>query len=295
MFKNIEAKEIRNLDSYLPQSEKEWLESGTFTIENVAIGEKSIRCAFAEGSEGNSLVTMVGGIPRDPERRKNLPLINKLYGHLAIKLAAVRESSVMYNQPATGGSGGDWDKETLQTRARVLAGVSEHFCEKVKPKQVAIVGTSAGAYMAAKSILELQESGINVSKLVLLSPAAYPESIDDIPYGEKFSEIVRTPWNVSDSPIFSILQRFTESGGSVLISFFEDDDPPIPKQIQEYYRNFVKELSDAGGKIKIITIPGVAHNFRRIGSQESKNVVDNDSVRSAAGIFFSFLSQEHNE
>lgn len=92
---------------YLPQSETEWLKTGKFRIETVKIGTKKIRCALAHSSESDRIVVMVGGIPRDPGRREKLPLINKLYGHLAIKLLDHNISSLLYNQPGTGGSSGD--------------------------------------------------------------------------------------------------------------------------------------------------------------------------------------------
>ena len=79
------------------------------------------------------------------------------------------------------------------------------------------------------------------------------------------------------------------SGGSVLISFFESDNPPIPQKIQEYYKQFAQRLSDNGGVISVTTIPGVAHNFRRIGVAEGKNVVDNDSIRATATLIKDFL------
>jgi hypothetical protein len=53
-----------------------------------------------------------------------------------------------------------------------------------------------------------------------------------------------------------------------------------------------KNLAEKGAKIDVITIPGVAHNFRAIGSEESKNVVNNQSVRDTANTIMSFLSRE---
>ncbi len=291
----METKKIKTQpnkqDSYLPQSENEWMETNKFNIETVQVYENQIRCALTKGSEGTQLTTMVGGIPRDQKRRENLPLINKLYGHLALKMLSFNESSLMYNQPATGKSTGDWNKETLQTRAHTLANLSLHFYEKVKSSNLAIIGTSAGAYMAVKSLEELQKNNVKVSKLILLSPAAYPEDVEGVPYGEKFSEIIRKPWNVADSPIFQDLRNFVNGGGSVFISFFEDDHATIPTHIQEYYKKFAKELADSGGKIEITTIHGVAHNFRRIGVPENKNVVDNNSVRTTATNLSKFLSK----
>ena len=277
---------------YLPQSETEWLETGKFEIETVDIDGRQIRCALTRANEGAPLITMAGGIPRDPERRKKLPLINKLYGRLALKALDQNESSLLYNQPATGGSSGEWELETIQSRANILAGVSQRFCEKTNSSKVALVSTSAGAYMSVKALERLKKQHIEVPKLVLLSPAAYPEEIEDVPYGEKFSEILRESWDIAESPVFSRLERYVADGGSVFISFFESDDPPIPQKIQEYYKSFAHRLSENGGAISVTTIPGVAHNFRRIGAAENKNVVDNDSVRTTAVLLNDFLKMD---
>src|SRR3989344_1957050 len=164
---------IRRPD-HLPQSEAEWLETGKFHLETVDIDGRQIKCALTRGLEGEPLVVMAGGIPRDPERRKKLPLINKLYGHLALKALDQNESSLLYNQPATGGSSGEWGKETIESRTDVLAGVSRHFYESTKASELALIGTSAGAYMSVKALEQLKNQNIKVPKLVLLFPGGIP-------------------------------------------------------------------------------------------------------------------------
>ncbi|MGD0328220.1 MAG: hypothetical protein ABSB00_00700 [Minisyncoccia bacterium] len=280
-----------NRADYLPQSEIEWLKTGKFEVEKVVIGGREIRCALARGPEYSPLITMVGGVPRDPERRKKLPLINKLYGHLALKMLDQAESSLLYNQPATGGSTGKWEKETFQSRTEVLVETSKYFYDRTKSSNLSLIGTSAGAYMAINALEQLENLEIKVPKIVLLSPAAFPKSIENIPYGESFSRIIREDWNVAESPVFPVLEKYIKNDGSIFISFFEADDPPIPKHIQDFYKTFAQRLSDEGANIKFTTIPGVAHNFRRIGISEGANVVDNDSIRTTATILADFLRQ----
>ena len=276
---------------HLPQSEAEWLQTGKFEIENITVGERKIRCALTRGPEHSPLITMVGGVPRDPERRKKLPLINKLYGHLALTLLVQNESSLLYNQPATGDSTGEWEKETFQSRTEVLIETSKYFYNRTKSSNLSLIGTSAGAYMALNALPQLEGLGIQIPKLVLLSPAAFPKGIEDIPYGESFSKAIRENWDVAESPAFSLLERYVKNGGSVFISFFEEDDPPIPEHIQNYYKDFAQRLSGEGADIRIAVIPGVAHNFRRIGIPEGANAVDNDSVRATATVLADFLRQ----
>lgn len=276
---------------HLPQSEEEWLKTGEFEIENIAIGERNVRCALVRGPEHSPLVTMVGGVPRDPERRERLPLINKLYGYLALKLFEQDESALLYNQPATGGSTGEWGKETFQSRTEVLVETAKYFYNRTKSSSLSLIGTSAGAYMAINALEQLEGLGIQVPKLALLSPAAFPKGIEDMPYGESFSRAIHENWNVAESPAFPLLEKYVKSGGSVFISFFEADDPPIPEHIQNYYKDFAQRLSDESADIRVATIPGVAHNFRRIGVPEGANVVDNDSIRATAAVLADFLRQ----
>lgn len=285
-FKREESNKRAN---YLPQSEAEWLKTGKFEVEKIIVGERDIRCALVRGPEHSPLVTMVGGIPRDPDRRKKLPLINKLYGHLALKMLDQGESSLLYNQPATGGSTGEWEEETFQSRTEVLVETSKYFLDRIESSNLSLIGTSAGAYMAINALEQLKDLGIQVPKIVLLSPAAFPKNVENMPYGESFSKSIRENWNIAESPVFPILERYVKNGGSVFMSFFEEDDPPIPQHIQDFYRDFAQRLSDEGADITYTDIPGVAHNFRRIGVSEGANVVDNDSIRKTATILGDFL------
>ncbi len=109
---------------HLPQSEAEWLQTGKFFIEGVTVRNTSIQCAVTHGTKPKLLLTLSGGIPRDRDRQKNLPLINKLYGKIAVDVLDCGINSLLYHQPATGGSGGIWGEESLKTRADVLSACS---------------------------------------------------------------------------------------------------------------------------------------------------------------------------
>jgi hypothetical protein len=284
-FNKIHQKEV------LPQSESEWLKTGKFNEEIVKVGNNLIRCAYTNAGKESDIVVMAGGIPRDPNRRQNLPLINKLYGNLALKMLENNTSSLLYNQSATGGSTGIWEEETLMSRAGVLSGLTSVFHEKLSSDKISLIGMSAGAYIAVDSIQSLQEEGFAVSKLILMSPAAYPEEVENIPYGTEFSTAIRRHWDINNSPIFDKIEKYVRCGGMVLISFFENDHPPIPHSIQDKYREVVKKLSSEGFDIEIITIPKVAHNFRKINTDQDKNVVDNNSVRATTSFLVDFLNE----
>ncbi len=280
---------MKHRKEILYQSEKEWLGTGKFTIITTTILGNQIRYAITNSAVTNKLVTMVGGIPRDPDRRKKLPLINKLYGLMAVKQVDYGVNSVLYNQPSTGGSSGDWNSETISTRSDTLVELIKKTGNLTKCSRHTIIGTSAGAYMAARAVDLLTGDTNQIKKLILISPAAYPHEIEDMPYGKEFTRIISKPWDIANSPIFKRLEGFVCSGGSLVISFFETDDPPIPRHIQYHYREFARKLIAQNKDVQLITIPNVAHNFRRINTSEKGNVVDNESIRTTAEKFLKFI------
>ena len=280
---------MKRKEQILYQSEKEWLGTGKFTVATTTILGNQIRYAITNSTDTNTLVTMVGGIPRDPDRRKKLPLINKLYGLMAVKQVSHGVNSVLYNQPATGGSSGEWNSETISTRSETLVELIKQTGSLTKCSKHAIVGASAGAYMAVKATDLLTGDNNKIEKLILISPAAYPHEIEDVPYGKEFTRIISKPWDIANSPIFKRLEQFVCDGGSLIISFFEADDPPIPRYIQHHYCEFARKLIAQNKNVQLITIPNVAHNFRRINTPEKGNVVDNDSIRMTAEKFLKFI------
>ena len=248
----------------LYQSESDWLRTGVFQVGHKSVRGNQIRYALAgvnDCEEADLLVTMVGGIPRDPNRRDVLPLINKLYGLLAVKLADCRVASLLYNQPATGGSSGDWNNETILSRSLTLAELMLAVGEEISVRRHVVIGTSAGAYMAVRALGEVIRGGHSVTSLVLQSPAVYPEELEIIPYGDRLR-----------------------------ITFFEVDNPPIPKEIQEYFRRYVQGKSIDGASVQYAIINGVAHNFRRVTKNPSDSAVDNDSIRLTASETIEFIA-----
>ncbi len=274
----------------LPASEKEWLDKNIFTEEFLRVEENTVRCAVANCKVQGTLVVMVGGVPRDEKERKNLPLINTFFGHLAESLKDSGIASVLYNHPGTGLSTGDWGKETLNTRSSVLAQVAGHYYKKMQSLDVAIVGVSAGGYMAVQAMRELQNKGVPVSKLILISPAAYPKTLLDVPYGDAFTKMIRTPWDFTTSPIFNDIKKFTTEGGTSFISFFEDDDPPIPMEVQKSFMSTAEVLNATGKNIEVAIIMGAAHNFRNVG--EEKRTANIGSIFATVSYLVSFLAKK---
>lgn len=271
----------------IPQSEAEWIQTGQFETGFIQVFDRKIRYAATVVPNHTRVVTMVGGIPKDVSRRENLPLINKLYGLLALELTRVGIKSVLYNQPATGQSGGRWEEETLHTRASVLTELVNHFSARSGTKHT-IIGSSAGAYMALQTLEMLEEQTVN--KLVLLSPAAYPGCVETVPYGPNFTAAISSNWPVAESPVFARIEEYVVGGGNLFLSFFEADDPPIPQPIQAHFRTIASRLANNGGAVQSTTILGVGHNFRRIIVKKNQNLIDNQAVVRTVETLLQFIA-----
>lgn len=251
--------------------------------------------AYATTSPANvacndTLAVMVGGVPRDPERQKLLPIINKLHGLLAAKLPTLGYTCALYNQPGTGRSEGDLAKETIAFRSATLTELARKLCAMHGLGKVAFIGMSAGSYMALSARAELIHSGFDITSMVLQSPPAFPEDVERIPYGPAFRQRL-DDWDFSGSPAFKRLESTAINSTQVYITYFQADSPPIPRPIQNEYLMKVTQLKSAGLPVSFDVIQGVAHNFRRLGAEaDSRNVVDNDAIRSSAAKIIEFMS-----
>ena len=273
----------------LPQSQNDWLATGKFDLQDVDVAGHTLRTAVVSREEdvpSAGLVVMVGGIPRDTEARLRLPTINKLYAKIALNLASEGYTSILYNQPGTGKSGGDFEEITFGERIKALIELTDLYATKQATADVDLIGMSAGSYMAARAVGDIATRGLNVKGLILQSPAAYPEQVEDLPYNDKFTAVIRSDWNPEDSPIFSDVNKYVREGGKLAMSFFQDDSPPIPQLIQALFNQMGEELTEQGGDVTQFSYRGVAHNFRRLDHNQKKhhNVIDDRSVSAAAEI-----------
>ncbi len=277
-------------ESYLPQSENDWYKTGRFDLNSARINGHGIRYAYtrAEG-KATDLTVMVGGIPRDPERQRSLPLINKLYGRIAVLLADRGSNSLLYNHHGTGLSGGNLETDTLENRSKTLAELIDYIAEVKGIESVNIIGMSAGSYIGARASRKIIKSGLDLGKMVLQSPAAYPKSAEKVCYGPEFNSIVCSDWEITSSPVFGDLERLALNGTSLAISYFQHDDQTIPRKIQDAYHGFAQSLTEKGANILSYTIYGVEHNFRRPNTNHGNNIVNNDSVRTVASDIVDFI------
>lgn len=261
------------------QSTAEWLNTGCFEVGVADQGALQISHAVTKVANPDKVVVMVGGIPRDPERQQKLPLINKLYGSLATKLACSNIGSVLYNQPGTGESTGDLTQDSMRDRWEVLSRLAIDYAEEKGTDTVSLVGMSAGSYLAIRAAGLIRAAGVTVESLILQSPAAYPAAVDHLAYGQQFKDEISKGWRIEDTPARACLDEYAENGGRAHVVYFEKDDPPIPMFIQDFYNAWVDQQAAQGGNASRATIQGVGHNFRLLPVGAAGNKVDNGAVR----------------
>ena len=108
---------------HFPQTQDQWLNTGKFSMEKTEVGEFELATALClPKDEMQGVVIMSGGIPRD--RNRKTPTINKQYGQAALNLAEKGFLSVLYNQPGTGDSSGDFESISFNDRIDTLSGLA---------------------------------------------------------------------------------------------------------------------------------------------------------------------------
>ncbi len=111
-----------------------------------------------------------------------------------------------------GETGGELLGSSLQQRTHQVLTILRH---RPLEHPMAVIAASMGAYTAVK-LLE----HVNVRTLVLLVPAMYTHRAYAVPFGPRFSQIIRQPQSWVDSDAWKILARFT---GSLLVVTGEND------------------------------------------------------------------------
>ena len=131
--------------------------------------------------------------------------------------------SVCFDFVGHGKTGGNIRETTLRGRTEQAAEVIKHKCQQ----PLTIIGASMGAYSAVK----LTER-FAVENLILLVPAVYTPQVYDVPFGPRFSAIIREPQSWANSDAFATLATF--SGSMTIIAAEFDEVIPI-KLIEKLY------------------------------------------------------------
>ncbi|MFW2368749.1 MAG: alpha/beta hydrolase [Desulforhopalus sp.] len=150
--------------------------------------------------------------------------------------------SVSFDFIGHGETGGQLIGSSLRERTNQAAAVIRENCSN----PLTILGASMSGYTAIK-LTEL----FPVDNLILLVPAVYSYRVYDTAFGDKFSEVIRSPRSWQDSDAFTILSEFK---GNLVIIAAEYDDV-IPAEIVQRIQASAKRAK----KTSLYIVPGSNH------------------------------------
>ncbi len=152
-------------------------------------------------------------------------------------------ASVSFDFIGHGETGGLLQGSSLRERTDQAAAIIRENC----CKPLTIIAASMSGHTAIK-LTEL----FPVENLILLVPAVYSSRAYDIEFGEKFSQILRSPGSWQNSDTFSILSGFSGN----LIIFAAEFDEVIPFEIQQKLQSSATKAK----KSSLYVVPDSTHS-----------------------------------
>jgi pimeloyl-ACP methyl ester carboxylesterase len=144
------------------------------------------------------------------------------FAELRAYLAARHIETLVFDCIGHGKTGGAQLGTTLSERVDQLAAVAQ----ELGTRPFTLMGFSMGAYVAMKAATALGASG-----LCLAIPAAYAAQAYDVPFGPRFSAVLRAPRSWEHSDAFDLVSTYT---GDLLVVSAEHDQA-IPHEIPQTY------------------------------------------------------------
>ena len=163
-------------------------------------------------------------------------IVNSLYYNLTYQLANKNVSSLLYAPTNKECSGNNNRGNTLSLKAEKLVEFLDiFFKEHGVFKNITVVGLGNGAHIAVSLLAKTRTKRFKISKLILLSPPAYPEDIDNIPFGKQFEDRISIFTNFKEAPIIKKLKQFFCSKKSLMICFFGTGNSPNIMEAQKLF------------------------------------------------------------
>lgn len=150
------------------------------------------------------------------------------YVELQNFLAKNKYLSFSFDTRGVGESSGKFHEGSLIKRHIDAQSAYDELSKYVS--KIAVIGCSMGGHIATM----LSESK-KTEKLILLYPAAYSHTAEDLELGKKFTRVLRTPnsWTTSNS-----FRLITDFGENVLMIYGEKEEI-IPEEVQLAYKNSI--------------------------------------------------------
>lgn len=171
------------------------------------------------------------------------------YKELQKYLAHRSISSFSFDYQGIGKSGGTTNAANILNLIEDTISAFSEFCNKVENKAFIIIGYSLGAYIVPK----LQKYFNKAKGIVLVSPPAYSNNIENLLLNESSTKLIRSKSKDKNSEIF---KKLKECKNKTLI-IFGDSDKEIPLKIQTVFKNVKNKNLD------YLIIPRGVHSLLR--------------------------------
>lgn len=164
--------------------------------------------------------------------------------YLAKYLAENGHGSYAFDFVGHGKTGGELKGSTLQSRI-------DHSRQALKflNEKNIIVGSSMGGHIALQ--IGIEE---DFDSIVLFCPAVYPDESVNVPFGDEFSKMIRTPNVWKTSRLFTDLKKFR---GNIVIIIGENDEV-IPQELP----SMLVENSLSAIRAVVLTVPNATHSLQ---------------------------------
>lgn len=175
----------------------------------------------------------------------------KRYAELQKFLAHNSMSSFTYDYQGTGKSEGDIEKTTISNFINDTRSAFSKFKNKLESDNIYIVGYCLGGYIVSNMINKFR----NASGIILISPPAYAQGVEDLYLNNQNTELLRTKLQNKNSEIFKNLMAYNLPQKMLII--FGEKDLEILPEIKSIFKN-VKSKS-----FEYVTIQKGIHSLLR--------------------------------
>jgi pimeloyl-ACP methyl ester carboxylesterase len=150
-----------------------------------------------------------------------------------------------------------------------------------------LLGNSLGGHIAVSLIERLEEHGMSVDRVALVSPSFYPKLAQKAKFGRTFPIARRHFTEFRNLPSYHALNRYA---GQLLVSFSHHDSPPIHPEIVAVAEDAVTTAIKQGRGLSFFSL-FVKHNFAPL-NQTNRAQVDVIKTRAeTASVVANFLGR----
>lgn len=197
---------------------------------SISYRDKTLAATIYQGRRGAPVVIFLCG--------GSLEVGKERFLDWQTKLQEVGVSSIAFNYSGVPGTKETISSSTLASRTSEVSSVIDWVKREWGVTSVTLCGVSMGGHIA---LTVASQRGVDISKLILLAPAAYTEEVETVPFGDGFTAILQRQDSWVDSKSFDRLAKWSKP-----VLFFKlEQDEVIPIALTERYISLCAKNSQA--------------------------------------------------